>query len=146
MRAHERFTADGAFYLTGDLAVRTAEGTLRFSSRDDDVIIMAGYRIGPFDVESVLAQHAAVAECAVVAAPDPVRGEVIEAFVVLRADASASDELIRELQHLVRTRYAAHAYPRRVHFVASLPKTPSGKIQRGELRRQLRDAAAQAAQ
>jgi acetyl-CoA synthetase len=142
----QRFTADGAFYLTGDLAVRTVDGTLRFSSRDDDVIIMAGYRIGPFDVESVLAQHDAVAECAVVAAPDPVRGEVIEAFVVLRADSTATDDLARELQDHVRTRYAAHAYPRRVHVVASLPKTPSGKIQRGELRRQLRDAAAQAAQ
>jgi acetyl-CoA synthetase len=139
----ERFTADGAFYLTGDLAVRTAEGSLRFS-RDDDVIIMAGYRIGPFDVESVLAQHDAVAECAVVAAPDPVRGEVVEAFVVLRATATV--DLERELQDHVRTRYAAHAYPRRVHVVASLPKTPSGKIQRGELRRQLREAAAQAAQ
>ena len=141
----QRFTADGAFYLTGDLAIRTADGTLRFSSRDDDVIIMAGYRIGPFDVESVLAQHDSVAECAVVAAPDPVRGEVIEAFVVLRADATATDDLTRELQDHVRTRYAAHAYPRRVHVVANLPKTPSGKIQRGELRRQLRDAAAQAA-
>jgi acetyl-CoA synthetase len=143
--AAERFTADGAFYLTGDLAVRTADGTLRFSSRDDDVIIMAGYRIGPFDVESVLAQHDAVAECAVVAAPDPVRGEVIEAFVVLRTHATATDDLTRELQDHVRTRFAAHAYPRRVHVVASLPKTPSGKIQRGELRRQLRDAVAKAA-
>ena len=142
----DRFTADGAFYLTGDLAIRTAEGALRFSSRDDDVIIMAGYRIGPFDVESVLAQHDLVAECAVVAAPDPVRGEVIEAFVVLRATATIPDDLERELQDHVRTRYAAHAYPRRVHVVASLPKTPSGKIQRGELRRRLRDAAAQAAE
>jgi len=142
----ERFTADGAFYLTGDLAIRTAEGTLRFSSRDDDVIIMAGYRIGPFDVESVLAQHDAVAECAVVAAPDPVRGEVIEAFVVLRDNTTDTAELQQELQNYVRTRYAAHAYPRKVHVVASLPKTPSGKIQRGELRRQLRDAATQAAQ
>jgi acetyl-CoA synthetase len=142
----DRFTADGAFYLTGDLAIRTAEGTLRFSSRDDDVIIMAGYRIGPFDVESVLAQHDVVAECAVVAAPDPVRGEVIEAFVVLRATATATDDLERELQEYVRTRYAAHAYPRRVHVVARLQKTPSGKIQRGELRRRLRDAAAQAAE
>lgn len=70
----ERFSADGGYYLTGDLAIRTAEGTLQFSTRDDDVIIMAGHRIGPFDVESVLAQHTAVAECAVVAAPDPVRG------------------------------------------------------------------------
>jgi acetyl-CoA synthetase len=139
--ATDRFTADGRFYLSGDLATRNADGTLRFSSRDDDVIIMAGYRIGPFDVESVLAQHAAVAECAVVAAPDPVRGEVIEAFVVLRAGNDATDELVTELQQHVRTRYAAHAYPRRIHVVAALPKTASGKIQRARLRRELREAA-----
>ncbi|MGY1901101.1 AMP-binding protein [Nocardia gipuzkoensis] len=145
----DRFTTDGSFYLTGDLAARTADGTLRFSSRDDDVIIMAGYRIGPFDIESVLAQHEAVAECAVVAAPDPIRGEVIEAFVVLRvvsADTPATEDLERELQQHVRRRYAAHAYPRRVHVVAGLPKTASGKIQRAELRRQLREAATQEAQ
>jgi acetyl-CoA synthetase len=139
--ADGRFTADGRFYLTGDLAARTADGTLRYSSRDDDVIIMAGYRIGPFDVESVLVQHEAVAECAVVAAPDPIRGEVIEAFVVLRPGTSATDDLERELQDHVRLRYAAHAYPRRVHIVASLPKTASGKIQRGTLRRELRAGA-----
>ncbi|MEU7816910.1 hypothetical protein [Pseudonocardia sp. NPDC049154] len=142
--ATDRFTGDGRFYLSGDLATRNADGTLRFSSRDDDVIIMAGYRIGPFDVESVLAQHPAVAECAVVAGPDPVRGEVIEAFVVLRSDASAAAEpaeLERELQNHVRQHYAAHAYPRRVHVVASLPKTASGKIQRAQLRRDLRAAA-----
>jgi acetyl-CoA synthetase len=141
----DRFTADGAYYLTGDLAARNPDGTLRFSSRDDDVIIMAGYRIGPFDVESVLAQHEAVAECAVVAAPDPVRGEVIEAFVVLRHDLPAVDDIERDLQNHVRQRYAAHAYPRRVHVVESLPKTASGKIQRGKLRRKLREAVAQAA-
>ena len=140
--ATDRFTADGRYYLSGDLATRNADGTLRFSSRDDDVIIMAGYRIGPFDVESVLAQHAAVAECAVVAAPDPVRGEVVEAFVVLRADGEESDDLVAELQQHVRTRYAAHAYPRRIHVVAALPKTASGKIQRAQLRRELRAAAA----
>jgi acetyl-CoA synthetase len=140
-QATERFTADGRFYLSGDLATRNADGTLRFSSRDDDVIIMAGYRIGPFDVESVLVQHAAVAECAVVAAPDPVRGEVIEAFVVLRSDVEESDELVAELQRHVRQGYAAHAYPRRVHLVSSLPKTASGKIQRAVLRRTLREAA-----
>ena len=143
--ATDRFTADGRYYLTGDLATRNPDGTLRFSSRDDDVIIMAGYRIGPFDVESVLVQHEAVAECAVVAAPDPVRGEVIEAFVVLRGDATASPGLERELQDHVRQRYGAHAYPRRVHVVANLPKTPSGKIQRAELRRELREAARVAA-
>ncbi|GAB2736953.1 AMP-binding protein [Amycolatopsis magusensis] len=137
----DRFTADGRYYLSGDLATRNADGTLRFSSRDDDVIIMAGYRIGPFDVESVLAQHAAVAECAVVAGPDPVRGEAIEAFVVLREDVDESEELIAELQNHVRQRYAAHASPRRVHVVPSLPKTASGKIQRVQLRRELREAA-----
>jgi acetyl-CoA synthetase len=136
--AGDRFTADGANYLTGDIATRNDDGTLRFSSRDDDVIIMAGYRIGPFDVESVLAQHEAVAECAVVAAPDPVRGEVIEAFVVLRTDLMAADDIEHDLQDHVRQRYAAHAYPRRVHTVESLPKTASGKIQRAELRRKLR--------
>jgi acetyl-CoA synthetase len=139
--ATERFTADGRYYLSGDLATRNPDGTLRFSSRDDDVIIMAGYRIGPFEVESVLAQHESVAECAVVAGPDPVRGEVIEAFVVLRPDASVGEDLERELQDHVRQRYAAHAYPRRVHVVASLPKTASGKIQRARLRRELREAA-----
>ena len=135
-----RFTADGAYYLTGDLVVRNSDGTLRFSSRDDDVIIMAGYRIGPFEIETVLVQHEAVAECAVVAAPDEVRGEVIEAFVVLLAGVPATEELERELQQHVRQRYAAHAYPRRVHFVPALPKTASGKIQRAELRRDLRAA------
>jgi acetyl-CoA synthetase len=144
--AGDRFTSDGRYYLSGDLATRNADGTLRFSSRDDDVIIMAGYRIGPFDVESVLTQHSAVVECAVVGAPDPVRGEVIVAFVVLRADVEASEEIVRELQTLVRERYAAHAYPRRIHLVPNLPKTPSGKIQRARLRRELRDAAAGAAQ
>jgi acetyl-CoA synthetase len=143
--ATDRFTADGRYYLSGDLATRNPDGTLRFSSRDDDVIIMAGYRIGPFDVETVLVQHEAVAECAVVAAPDPIRGEVIEAFVVLRPDASVGEDLERELQDHVRRRYAAHAYPRRVHVVESLPKTASGKIQRGKLRRELREAVAQAA-
>jgi len=140
--AASRFTPDGTHYLTGDIATRNADGTLRFSSRDDDVIIMAGYRIGPNDVESVLVQHEAVAECAVVAGPDAVRGEVLEAFVVLRSDTDASDSLVKELQQLVRERYAAHAYPRRVHVVPSLPKTASLKVQRSKLRQQLRDAYA----
>ena len=134
----DRFTPDGRYYLTGDLATRNADGTFRFSSRDDDVIITAGYRIGPFDVESVLVQHTAVAECAVVAGPDQVRGEAIEAFVVLRSHVQESDELIAELKNHVRQRYAAHAGPHRVHVVPSLPKMASGKIQRAELRRELR--------
>ncbi|MET7773958.1 AMP-binding protein [Nocardia sp. NPDC005366] len=131
----DRFRADGAYFLTGDLASIDSEGIIRFSSRDDDVIIMAGYRIGPFDIESTLLRHPAVDECAVVAAPDEVRGEVVEAFVVLARGTVGSDALAAELQRWVKTEYAAHAYPRRVHFVDALPKTPSGKIQRAQLRR-----------
>jgi len=130
----ERFTPDGRWYLTGDTAAQDSEGRLFFSSRDDDVIIMAGYRISPFDVESVLVLHDAVAEAAAVAAPDQLRGEVLEAYVVLRPGRDGSDELVGELQQLVKTQFAAHAYPRQIHFVEELPKTPSGKIQRFKLR------------
>lgn len=130
----ERVTSDGRWYLTGDTAMKDSQGRLYFSSRDDDVIIMAGYRIGPFDVESVLAQHEAVAESAVIGVPDELRGEVIEAYVVTRPGVTPSDDVTSELQQLVKTRFAAHAYPRTVHYVDSLPKTPSGKIQRYLLR------------
>ncbi|WP_304661473.1 hypothetical protein [Arthrobacter sp. zg-Y238] len=94
---------------------------------------MAGYRIGPFEVESVLATHPEVAESAVIGVPDELRGERLEAYVVLRSG-SGSPELAAELQQLVKTQYAAHAYPRAVHFVDELPKTPSGKLQRFVLR------------
>jgi acetyl-CoA synthetase len=133
-QADSKFSADRRWYLTGDSSRVDADGDFFFSSRDDDVIIMAGYRIGPFEIESVLAQHPAVVECSVVAAPDEVRGEVIEAHVVLRDDIEGTPELAAELQQLVKTRYAAHAYPRTVHFRDALPKTPSGKIQRYLLR------------
>ncbi|WP_280888308.1 hypothetical protein [Streptomyces sp. LBL] len=99
---------------------------------------MAGYRIGPFEIESVLAQHPAVVECSVIGAPDEVRGEVIEAYVVLRDGTEGSPELAWELQQLVKTRYAAHAYPRHIHFIDALPKTPSGKTQRYLLRKRRR--------
>jgi acetyl-CoA synthetase len=130
----ERFTPDGDWYLTGDVARREADGAFFFSSRDDDVILMAGYRIGPFDVESALLAHEAVAEAAVVGVPDPLRGEVLEAFVVLQAGAEGGDALVADLQEHVKTRYAAHAYPRQVHFVDALPRTPSGKVKRYVLR------------
>ena len=97
---------------------------------------MAGYRIGPFDVESVLATHDDVAEAAVIGVPDPLKGEVIEAYVVPRAGVTPSDELTAELQQHVKAKFAAHAYPRRVHYLDALPKTPSGKIQRFILRQQ----------
>ncbi|MFC4374817.1 AMP-binding protein [Nocardia halotolerans] len=133
-RTAARFTADGRWYLTGDVGARDADGFFRFNARDDDVIIMAGYRIGPFEVESVLVMHERVAEAAVVGMPDELRGEVLEAFVVPRAGVEGDAELVAELQQLVKDEFAAHAYPRSVHFVPSLPKTPSGKVQRFLLR------------
>jgi acetyl-CoA synthetase len=135
-KSAEKFAGDGRWYLTGDVARMDDEGYFYFASRDDDVIIMAGYRIGPFDVESVIVTHPSVSECAVIAVPDEVRGEVIEAFVVRRDEELPETELSKQIQQWVKTKYAAHAYPRSVHFVKELPKTPSGKIQRYVLRSQ----------
>ncbi len=134
----EKFTSDRRWYLTGDSGKVDEDGYFHFLSRDDDVIIMAGYRIGPFDVESVLVTHPVVTEAAVIAAPDKIRGEILEAYVVLRDGQAGSPELANELQQLVKTKFAAHAYPRAVHFVDQLPKTPSGKIQRYVLRQRRR--------
>lgn len=135
-----RFTPDGRYYLLGDLGSKDAEGAFHFSARDDDVIIMAGYRIGPFEVESVLSRHPLIAESVAIAAPDPARGEVLEAYVVLGPghEGEASEALASDIQSFVKRNYAAHAYPRVVHFVDQLPKTPSGKIQRFVLRQQRR--------
>lgn len=134
-KTKQRFSADGRWYITGDAGMVDEDGSFFFSSRDDDVIIMAGYRIGPFDVESVLVMHEHVVEAAVVGMPDELRGEVLEAFVVLREGVDGDDGLAAELQTLVKKKFAAHAYPRTVHFVPSLPKTPSGKVQRYILRK-----------
>jgi acetyl-CoA synthetase len=128
-------TADGRWYLSGDTGRVDADGRYYFTAREDDVIIMAGYRIGPFDVESVLIAHNSIVDVAVVGRPDPLRGEVLEAFVVVAPGVQPSDDLVHELQQLVKTTFAAHAYPRTVHFVQALPKTPSGKTQRHLLRR-----------
>lgn len=132
----ERFTDDGRWYLTADTGKVDADGFFYFTARDDDVILAAGYRIGPFDVESVLITHPAVADVAVVGRPDPegIRGEVVEAFVVLTDGVEGTDSLRVEMQEHVRDGYSKHAYPRRVHFVDRLPKTPSGKVQRYLLR------------
>ncbi|WP_329412413.1 AMP-binding protein [Nocardia vinacea] len=135
-RTAQRYTADGRWYLTGDAGSQDADGFFHFSARDDDVIIMAGYRIGPFEVESVLVLDERVVEAAVVGMPDDLRGEVLEAFVVLRNGFEGNTELEAELQTLVKRKFAAHAYPRKVHFVDALPKTPSGKVQRFILRQQ----------
>lgn len=133
-RTAARYSADSRWYFTGDAGTMDEDGYIFFSSRDDDVIIMAGYRIGPFEVESVLAEHPDVLESAVIGVPDELRGEVLVAYVVLRNDREGSDDLTAELQKLVKTRYAAHAYPRRITYVGELPKTPSGKLQRFVLR------------
>jgi acetyl-CoA synthetase len=137
-RSAEKFSADHRWYFTGDMGTTDAEGYLYFSARDDDVIIMAGYRIGPSEVESVLMTHGAVSECAVVAGRDELRGESLEAFIVLQPGHPPSTELTNQLQGWVKQRYAAHAYPRAIHYVESLPRTASGKIQRFLLRQRLR--------
>lgn len=132
----ERFSADGRWYYTGDAAKIDADGHFYFSSRDDDVILMSGYRIGPFDVESVLARHPHVLESAVIGVPDDLAGEVLEAYVVLREGVEGDDDEVAELQNWVKREFAAHAFPRKVHFARELPKTPSGKIQRFLLRKE----------
>lgn len=124
----------GDWYLTGDTMQRDADGHFFFVGRSDDVITSAGYRIGPFDVESVLIEHPAVAEVAVIGKPDPERTEIVKAFVVLRQGQQPSDALAGELQNLVRSRLSLHAYPREIEFLPELPKTPSGKVQRFILR------------
>ena len=124
----------GEWYVTGDRGRRDGDGYLWFVGRADDLIISAGYRIGPFEVESALLEHPAVVESAVVASPDPVRGEVVKAFVVLKPGRLPGDALVRELQEHVKRVTAPYKYPREIEFVDSLPKTVSGKIRRVELR------------
>src|SRR6266568_3517354 len=110
------------------------DGYFWFVGRADDVIISAGYRIGPFEVESALKEHPAVAESAVIASPDEMRGEIVKAFIILAPGFTASPELASELQEHVKRVTAPYKYPREIEFVESLPKTISGKIRRVELR------------
>ncbi|HYF26142.1 MAG TPA: AMP-binding protein, partial [Baekduia sp.] len=121
-------------WRTGDRVTQDEDGFLHFEGRTDDVIISAGYRIGPFEVESALVSHPAVAEAAVVAAPDDERGSIVRAVVVLREGREPGDALARELQDHVKAQTAPYKYPRRVDFAAELPKTASGKIRRAQLR------------
>ncbi len=125
----------GDYYYTGDKAYRDEDGYLWFVGRADDVILSAGYRIGPFEVESALVEHPAVAEAAVIAAPDEVRGEIVKAFVILAEDFTPSDRLTKELQDHVKNVTAPYKYPRAISYVKDLPKTISGKIRRGELKK-----------
>lgn len=126
----------GDWYYTGDKAHKDEEGYFWFVGRADDVIKSSGYRIGPFEVESALQEHPAVAESAVVGVPDPVRGTVVKAYVSLTEEYSPSDDLTKELQEHVKTTTAPYKYPRIVEYVEEFPKTLSGKIKRAELRKQ----------
>jgi acyl-coenzyme A synthetase/AMP-(fatty) acid ligase len=129
-----RASRRGPWYLTGDRAQKDDDGYFWFVGRADDVISSGAYRIGPFEVESALIEHPAVLETAVVGSPDPDRGNVVKAFVVLRPGHSASAELVRELQEHCKRVTAPYKYPREIEFVEALPKTSSGKIRRVELR------------
>jgi acyl-coenzyme A synthetase/AMP-(fatty) acid ligase len=128
----ERF--EGEWWPTGDLVRSDEDGYLYFEGRDDDIILSSGYRIGPFEVESALLSHPAVAEAAAVAAPDPERGAVVRAIVVPR-EREPSEELARELQEHCKRQTAPYKFPRIVEFAEELPKTASGKIKRAQLRR-----------
>jgi acetyl-CoA synthetase len=127
-------TFGGEWFHTKDAARMDEDGYVWYEGRADDVIIAAGYRIGPFEVESVCLEHEAVAEAAAVASPDERRGHVVKAFVVLAEGFEPSDELAQEIKAFVRDRLSAYAYPRRIEFVRDLPKTLTGKIRRIELR------------
>jgi acetyl-CoA synthetase len=126
----------GEWYLCGDKATIDADGYFWFVGRDDDVINTGGHLVGPFEVESALLEHPAVAESAAVAKPDRVNMEVVKAFVALKPGFQASDDLELEIMNLVRRRLSPLAMPQEIEFVASLPKTRSGKIMRRVLRAQ----------
>lgn len=135
--ARTMLSHDGVdYFLTGDLAHMDADGFVFYEGRVDDIISSAGYRIGPTEVENALQEHPAVTECAVVGSPDPERGEIVKAFVILRHGFEPSDALIPELQNHVKRITAPYKYPRSIEFRTELPKTPTGKL----LRRVLRDA------
>src|SRR5918997_7045930 len=134
----------GEWFHTKDASEADADGYFWYSGRADDVIISSGYRIGPFEVESACVEHPAVKEAAVVASPDPKRGDIVKAFVVLAAGHEPSDELAGEIKQHVRERHSAYAYPREIEFVDDLPKTLTGKIRRIELREAERERKAAA--
>ena len=132
----------GDWFHTKDAATMDEDGYVWYAGRADDVIISAGYRIGPFEVESACVEHAAVKEAAAVASPDERRGDIVKAFIVLAAGHEPSDELAQEIKTHVRERHSAYAYPREIEFVDDLPKTLTGKIRRVELREQERERKA----
>jgi len=129
----DKFVKDWS--LTGDLAKKDDDGYLWFVGRKDDLITSSGYRIGPAEIEDCLIKHKSVAMAAVIGSPDPVRGEIVKAFIVLKPEVSPSSTLHEEIQNFVKTRLAAHEYPREIDFVKELPMTTTGKIMRRELRK-----------
>jgi acetyl-CoA synthetase len=129
-----RETFGGEWFHTKDAAVMDADGYVWYAGRADDVIISAGYRIGPFEVESACIEHPAVREAAAVASPDDRRGSIVKAFIVLAEGHEPTEELATEISEFVRTRLSQYAYPRKIEFVHDLPKTLTGKIRRIELR------------
>ncbi|MBP8259650.1 MAG: AMP-binding protein [Verrucomicrobia bacterium] len=126
----------GDYYLTGDRAMRDADGYFWFVGRQDDVIKSSGYRIGPSEIENVLLEHPAVSDVAIIGQPDPVRGQIVKAFVVLQPGFEPDDKMRLDLQQHCRPAVAPYKYPREIEFVRELPKTISGKTRRAELRRQ----------
>jgi 2-aminobenzoate-CoA ligase len=128
------YVVDG-WNLTGDAFRVDEDGYFWFEARNDDLIVSSGYNISPFEVETALLEHDAVAECAVVASPDVDRGHVVKAFVVLPEGVAGDEELVEALQAHVKARIAPYKYPRSVEFLDALPRTPTGKVQRSALRR-----------
>ncbi|PFQ52231.1 acetate--CoA ligase [Bacillus cereus] len=131
---YDSYFMPGDWYVSGDSAYMDEDGYFWFQGRIDDVIMTSGERVGPFEVESKLIEHAAVAEAGVIGIPDPVRGEIIKAFIALRAGYEPSDELKEEIRQFVKKGLAAHAAPRQIEFRDKLPKTRSGKIMRRVLK------------
>ena len=127
----------GDWMTTGDQGIRDADGYVQFFGRDDDVITSAGFRIGPGEIEDCLIGHPAVALAAVVGKPDPVRTEIVKAYVVLKEGIEPRPGLAEDIAHFVRERLSAHEYPREVEFVATMPLTTTGKV----IRRIFRDRA-----
>jgi acetyl-CoA synthetase len=124
----------GDWMLTGDLVIKDDEDYFTFVSRKDDVIISAGYRIGPVEVEDTIIKHEAVVEAGVIGVPDEMRGEIVKAFITLRPGFEPGEALKKELQDFVKQRLAKHEYPREIEFISEIPKTTTGKIRRKDLR------------
>lgn len=128
-----RYVRDG-WNLTGDTFHMDADGYYYYHARNDDIIITSGYNVASPEVESVLLEHPAVAECGVIGVPDPDRGQILKAFVVLKPGVRGDQAMIRELQDHVKQHAAPYKYPRAISFVAALPRTENGKLQRYKLK------------